>query len=255
VQDRRVHAAADDRLIRGPGAAATPERVVERRRQLVLVDAFAREPCRGLVALARDLGRAAHHVELFGLLEEPHLVDDRARIDHRVRRRHAGARPHARELHRLGELGVELRVAAQHVIDARRAGEQPGELVDERADRMRLVGTVVRLGALEARPIAGPRLGVRVARLDEEGEGGSAVLAQQRGRVRMVEAGQVVEVAVLAEREGRVVGALGEPGAEEERDRAGLHRIENASAAGGVHGRGSIPAHGSVAHTTRTPAQ
>ena len=100
---------------------------------------------------------------------------------------------------------------------------------------MRLVGAVLGPRALDARPVAGPGLGVRVARLDEEREGRAPVVAEQRGGVRMVEVRQVVEVAVLAEREGRVVRAGRVPRTEQERDRSGLHCVEHAAAASGVH--------------------
>ena len=75
----------------GAGAAAAPEGVVEHGRDLVFVDALARHARCGLVSLAADLRRAAHDVELVGVLEETQLVDDRTRIDDRLGRRHAGA--------------------------------------------------------------------------------------------------------------------------------------------------------------------
>ncbi len=70
----------------------------------------------------------------------------------------------------------------------------------------------------------------------------------------MVEARQVVEVAVLAEREVRVGRAPREAGTQEQRDRVRFHGVEDALASGLVHGR-RIPGQGSVAHTTLTSAQ
>ena len=105
---------------------------------------------------------------------------------------------------------VELRVAAEHVEDARCALQQAGELRVELADRVRLVRAEVGDGALDAGPVAGPGLGGAVARLDEERVRRPAVGAQHRDRVRVVEARQVVEVAVLAERELGVGGARDE---------------------------------------------
>jgi hypothetical protein len=70
----------------------------------------------------------------------------------------------------------------------------------------------------------------------------------------MVEAGQVVEIAVLAEREVGVGRAPREAGTQQERHRVRFHGSEDALASGLVHGR-RIPGQGSAAHTTLTSAQ
>src|SRR5690606_4562067 len=130
----------------------------------------------------------------------------------------------------------DARVAPQHVVDAARALEQPRELREQLADRVRLVGPEVGARALDARAVARPGLGLRIARLDEERERRPAVVAQDERGVRVVEARQVVEVAVLTEAVVGVARARRQPRSEQDRDRAGLHRLQEPPAAGGEQG-------------------
>ena len=113
--------------------------------------------------------------------------------------------------------------------------DQLGELVEQLVVRVRLVRAEVRDRALDAGPVAGPGLDRAVARLDEQRVGGAAVGAQHRRRVRVVEAREVPEVAVLAERVLGVARARDQARAAEDRDRVGTHRIEHALAAFGEH--------------------
>ena len=113
--------------------------------------------------------------------------------------------------------------------------------------RMCGIGAEVGAGALDAGPVARPGLGGGIPRFDEEREGRAAVVAQHRDGVRMVEAGQVVEVAVLAKRVVGVVRATREPGADEDRHGAGLHRREHAPSSGFVHARRIPASRGSAA--------
>ena len=101
--------------------------------QLVLVAPGEGEPRGGLVRLAADRRGAPHHVELGRLLEEPHRVRDRARVDDRVGGLDALARAQAQHLERLGELRVDGGVAPEHVVDAARALDQLGQLRQELA--------------------------------------------------------------------------------------------------------------------------
>src|SRR5690606_1958633 len=148
---------------------------------------------------------------------------------------------------------VDARVASQYVKDAARPLEQPRQLREQLADRMRLVGAEVGAGALDARPVARPGLGLAIARLDEERERRPPVLAQDERGVRVVEARQVVEVAVLAEAEVRVARARREPRSEQDRDRLRLHRLQESLAAGGEHEAGQHTAPGR-ARSAASPA-
>ena len=127
------------------------------------------------------------------------------------------------------------RVAAEHVEQALRALEQRRQLPVERVGRERFVRPVVGDRALDARPVARPRLGGAIARLHEERVGRAAVRAQHGHRVGVVEAGQVVEVAVLPERELGVGRARQQARALDDGHGPGAHALEEASTARGEH--------------------
>ena len=185
--------------------------------------------------LGADRRGAPQDLELGRLLAQPHLVQHAARV-HDLGRRHvalARAQPH--RLQDLDDACVELRVAAEHVEQALRALEQAGQLRVEGVGRVRLVRAVVGDRTLDARPVARPGFSGAVPRLDEERVGGAAVGAEHGHRVRMVEAGQVVEVAVLPERELRVGRARDDARALHDGHGPGAHALDESLATRGKH--------------------
>ena len=113
---------------------------------------------------------------------------------------------------------------------------------------------VVGLGSLDPWPVARPGLGARFPGLDEEREVGATVRAQQCYRVGMVQARQVEEVAVLAERVIGIAGTRPHSRADENSDGVGPHGLAKALAAQAEHRR-SLPPYSSCVHTTVRAAQ
>ena len=126
VEHGRVAPPADDRGVGGARGAAPPEDVLDRRLELVLVGSVACELRRRRVGLAGDRRSAPHDVDLGRLLLHPHLVDDGARVEDRVRGHDALARAPAHVLERLDDLGVDGGVATEDVVDPLRLGEDLG---------------------------------------------------------------------------------------------------------------------------------
>ena len=147
------------------------------------------------------------------------------------------ARAQAQALERLDELGVDAGIAPEHVVDPARLAQQLREVAAKRVARMGLVRLVVAARALQTRPVAVPGLHLPVPRLDVEGVGRAAGRAQHRDGAGMVEAGQVEEVAVLAEAELAVARARDQTGAQEDGDGVLSHRVEELSAPDREHAR------------------
>ena len=253
VEDRGIATSADDGRVGGAARAAAAKGVLDHRLQLVLVDGAASEPGGGFVAFACDVCCAPHHVELGGLLEQAHLVDDPARIDDRLGGlvALAGAQPQA--LERLGDLRVHGRVASENVVEALRAAHEIREVLGERVVGVRLVGLVVAPRAVDPGPVPGPGLRVAVSGLDVEGVLGSAVGAQHGDGVGMIESRQVREIAVLTKRVVGVARAGDERGAQQDRDGSGSHGVTDSLAAFGEHA--AILAQGRSPQTTVMPPQ
>jgi len=253
VEDRGIATAADDGRVGGAARAAAAKGVLDHRLELVLVDGPAREPGGGFVALARDVRRAPHHVELGGLLEQAHLVDDPARIDDRLGGlvALAGAQPQA--LERLGDLRVHGRIASEDVVEPLRPAHEIREVLGERVIGVRLVGLVVASRAVDPGPVPGPGLRAAVSRLDVEAVLGSTVGAQHGDGVGMVESRQVREVAVLSKRVVGVARAGDQRRAQQDRDGSGPHGVTDLLAALGEHP--TILAQGRSRQTTVTSPQ
>jgi hypothetical protein len=236
VEHGGVGASAHDRRVGGAARAPTPKGVLDNRLELVFVGTAVRQTSRLAVRLGADGSRASHHVELGGFLDQAHLVHDAARIDDGLGRRHALPGAPAQVLDRLRDPGVDAKVATEHVIDALGLAYQLRDVLEELIFPEGLVGAVVAQGALGARSVAGPDLGGGVARLDVERVAGAVVGAQHGGGTRVVEAGQVPEVAILPEGVGGVVRTDHERRAEEDRDGARAHGFADLLAALGEHG-------------------
>ncbi len=147
------------------------------------------------------------------------------------------------------------------MVDLLRLREDSGQLLLEVADLEGLVGPVVPLRSLGSGAVARPGLRFPVPGLHEEGVGGAAVGAKDRHRLRVIEAGQVPEVAVLPEGILGVVRAGGEPSAQKQRYGTLTHRVEKEASALCVHGEAAYRMRGGDSqrprawHTTVTPLQ
>jgi hypothetical protein len=180
--------------------AAAAEDVLDERLDLVLAHAGPRRAHGLAVRLGGDVGGALHQLDLFGGLEEPHLVEDGAGVGDGVRRLDALApqRAHPRELadDRQVEFGLP---GAEPVVEAVRAVEEVGQLLLKLLDGEGGVGAELLLRALDAGPPPRPDLLLGVARADEERE---ALVLRRRDDgdgIGLLKAGQVVEIRVLTE--------------------------------------------------------
>jgi hypothetical protein len=106
---------------------------------------------------------------------------------------------------------------------------------------MGLIGFIVLERAFDPGAITRPGLGARITGLYEESVAGPLPCAEHGDRIRVVEARQVPEIAVLAEGEFRIRRAHGEASAHDNRDGVGTHGIEQLLTPFGEHGQQSIP--------------
>jgi hypothetical protein len=111
------------------------------------------------------------------------------------------------------------------VIDLLGSPHDVRELTEEFRFGIGFVRSVILARAFHAGPIAGPGLHFGIAGLDEQGVFGPAIGPQQRDGVRVVEARQVPEVAVLAKWILGVARARNHARAPEDRNRVGAHRV------------------------------
>src|SRR5262249_37514854 len=125
-----------------------------------------------------------------------------------------------RPLEQAGHLDVPGRVPAQREVQIVDVLEQAGQLGVELGDRKRFVGTVVAGGALDARPATIPDLALGIARTNEQQETPLPSGSQKRHRVRLVEAGQIPEIAVLPEAIAGIAIARPHGRARQEHERA-----------------------------------
>ena len=171
------------------------------------------------MGLVGDFGGTAHRGDFVGMLEQPHLMDNVARIEYP-----AGA---------VAELRLSLIGSAQHrqhalvhfVIDPERkeyalvALQIFGQHAIELGQHISLVSAVIEHRAFDAGAAAGPDLAFLVARANEQYELTVLVAGRDhRHRFGLGKAGQVVEITVLAVDELDIVGADGDR-------RAGQHRV------------------------------
>jgi hypothetical protein len=129
-------------------------------------------------------------------------------------------------LHPAKDLAVELRVFAEVRVNLLAALEQAGQDVAEIADRKAVVHAEHLRRTVRPHPFAGPLFEPRLALFAEQDR--FAVLAprrQHQHRVRLFEAGQVIEVAALAEQVFRVAVADLQAGRRQHRDGARRHQL------------------------------
>jgi hypothetical protein len=241
VQHAGVRAGRDDRAVGRTLRAVAAELVQQLGLDLVFAHAAAGVAAEALRAEAhrapmragRDRGGAAHRRQLAGVLHEPHLAEQRIQVVLRRRRAHAHPRlarsvasqPSTRACSRAGRPAARL-PAGSRALD--------GDLV-ERLERERFVDAEAlrRRGAAEADAVPDLALGVLLA----ADEGRAAVAPDQQPRPGLVEAGQVVEVAVVAVRMVVVGVALAFRCGRQDRDAAAGAAQLVREAAGAVRGR------------------
>jgi hypothetical protein len=137
--------------------------LVQRRLDLVLVGPGTAERRRRLVRFAGDRRGGTHEIELFGLLLQPHLVQEGARVGDVARRRHAAPRLASNDLERPDHHLVVAPILTEGVVEPARVLEQLGEPLLQLVDRVRLVRSVSLPGPLDPRTEPGPGLSVGIS--------------------------------------------------------------------------------------------
>ena len=208
VQDARVRSAGDDVRVGGSRAAAPAEGVVEQRIDLALVATRSRFRHREAMGFGGHRRSFAHRVQLGRSLHQPLFVQPQARVDQLQRRVRCflGASTAGRALG-LEQVLVPLRIVALAVDDRTVPGQQSGQLVPEVVEREGQVDVQLALRAFDPQPPAVPHLGFRVLGADEQGGALAAVGRQHQHALRLLESGQVPEVARGSEAELAVVVA------------------------------------------------
>ncbi len=204
VQDARVDAARDDRVVAVALAARAAKRRLEHRLQLVLRDARPREAHRGRMSLCRDVGCTLHRGELQRVLPQTQLGELGTRIlQHGMSwqvRAHAPAFSRERRKH-LEQSTVELGITTEAHEHARVRPDQLGQLRPELVRRERFVDAELADGAADTVTATVPDLALRVAGQHEQHRVHAvpAVSPGDERRVGLVEPRQVEDVGVLTE--------------------------------------------------------
>ena len=156
---------------------------------------------------------------------QAHLVNDGARICDRVCGCVDVARAQAHPIQGIRDRAIDFGGLPEHVVDAFGSPDDIRKLTEELGLWVGFVGPVILARAFDTRSIAGPDLHLAVAGFYEQRVLGPAIGPQHRDRIRMVEAREVPEVAVLAKRKFGVSRAWNQARTPEDRDGVGAHRV------------------------------
>ena len=201
VEDGCVGARAHDAAVRGALRSIAPDRLQQQRFDLVLVHSGTCVRHRAQMRVAGDARRGLHRVEVLRPLEQPHLVEDRRRVRDLGRPEDARTRTTPRRVEPFEHAIVEAAVTPEPVIEALAVGQKLRQLRLELVDRERLVGPVLRLGAIDPGARAIPDLSLGIASTHEHG--GRLVFGFRRcgeheDALRLVEPREVEQVRVLS---------------------------------------------------------
>jgi hypothetical protein len=176
-----------------------------------------------------------------GVLAQPQLVQRHPRIDDRPRRPLAALLGLAQPRHGPRDQQIGVLVEAERVVQLLEVADQLGQAGRQLGGRVRGVGAVQRLGALEAGAATVPDLHVGIARRHEHDEAIAVGARPQHHRgVGLGEPGQVQHVGLLAETVVRIAVAHALRAASGPRHRAGPDRLHQRLAAGGVDRAGRL---------------
>ena len=151
---------------------------------------------------------------------------EESRVDDFIGGENAATRLTSNFILQFDDACVDLGFAAQGMIDPACTAEKVREPGQEFVLGMSDVGAVVGDGPLDSRSDSRPGLGGAIALLNEETEGGAFASRENCDGVRMIESGQIPEIAVLSKREFGVGGAHGHVRAHENRDGIRAHCFE-----------------------------
>ena len=200
VQDTTVVAASHDRRVRELRRTRHLAVVAENGSELVFVHAGLHAAHQLGMGLRRQARGTAHHRHLGAALVQAHLVQvviQREKLD---RPMHAGARARSHLADPIGHALVQRRVGSHRKKNPFTLFEQTGQDVIQVRDRKRIIGAVLRDGALEPRTVTIPKLFCRILFATEQDVlAVRATRHEHHHRLRFGEPGEVIEIAVRPE--------------------------------------------------------
>eukprot|EP01022_Parablepharisma_sp_SALTPOND_P033110 TRINITY_DN881_c1_g1_i15.p1 TRINITY_DN881_c1_g1~~TRINITY_DN881_c1_g1_i15.p1 ORF type:complete len:1351 (-),score=485.80 TRINITY_DN881_c1_g1_i15:36729-40781(-) len=198
VQHAAVGAGGDDGTVGRVLRAVTAEFMQQFGFQMVFAQAGAADTHGAAMGFGGDDAGTLHDVDLEGILEQAHVIQQHAHIDDRAGRGHAAACQCAHALQPALQLRIALVVLAQCVIHGGGIGEQGGHALVEFLDRVGSIQGEELLGSLRAMAVTVPDLAFQVLVATEQDAAVFLAGHQHQHRLGFGEAGQVVEVAVMA---------------------------------------------------------
>ena len=147
----------------------------------------------------RDGGRSAHERELCVILDEAQAVKNLGRVHERTRRRDPFAKTRPHHIRRAKDAIVERPISTESVVDREGVLQIVRQALVELLDRIRRVRPYRLHRAGYPRTISVPNLALAIALAAEDHE---TMLRMNRGQdgdaLGLVEAGEVVEIAILS---------------------------------------------------------
>jgi hypothetical protein len=194
MEHRRVRARSHDTSVRRAIGSLATKRLEQERFDFVFVHPCMRLGHRADVRFFCDLRRRSHRVEILGRLDQTHLVNDRTWVEHFGRPHDPMTSTRARLVDRRENFVVKRSIASKPKIKPFRVLHQRRQMFFELVDRVRLIGAVLRLYAVDTRTRSVPNLTLRIARSHEHRRLRST---KHENAVRLVEPGQIEEIRVL----------------------------------------------------------
>ena len=201
MQDAGVSATTDNRWIGGIPGTVLHEGVDQLGFQLVLITAPSCPLHGPAVRLGADLASLRHHLHFRRALIQAQVMEQVLQGHELARRVRAGAHLAANGLDPLHHPSIERRVFAQGVIHPAATFNHARQDVVDVGNREGIVQTILFNGTVLAHQKAVPQLLLRIAFLAEQHR--LTMLApgnQCQYRFGLAKTGQIVEIAVLAER-------------------------------------------------------
>ncbi len=199
VQDAGVASGGDDRAVGRHLRPALAELVFQLGFQVVLEQPRPAHLHRPDVRPGGDLGGVAHDLHFVGALVQPLVVQQVVEGNELVRRLRALAGLGADHVDPVHQPAVEVGIGAKGVVDPVAAFDQAGQDVVDIADGKGVVGAVLADRTVLAGAQAVPQFTLRIPLAAEKHVFAVGTAGNQRHhRLRLGEAGEVLEVAVLA---------------------------------------------------------
>src|SRR5690606_19174277 len=235
VQDAGVAPCGNNRGIGRGTAAVAHEGMLQLGLQLVLVHPRAAHLHGADVGFGGDIPGRLHDADFRRALVQAHVVQQVVQRHELLRRLGAHARLAADGVDPPSQAHIEFLVGAHGVIDPLSTLDQPRQNVIHVGNRKGIIGAVLSDRAVLAGAVAVPQLAFRILLPTEQHVLAMlAVRNQHCYRFRLGEAGQVLEIAVLAVGVFRVAVTDMDRGGWQDGDTVGFHLRHQRLAAAGI---------------------